>query len=113
MQALLFLAFAAAGAILWWTRDEYQSGESPFERLPEGVSPSPAGDNEVTASSGKRYRVSHWLPTSANQQFHVAELHGKPAWVAYWVNRSTGGRTHYASLGTADDVRAMKQDFSV
>lgn len=112
MQALLVLAFAAAGALLWWARDEYRSGESPFERLPEGVSPSPAGDSEVKASSGRKYRVSHWVPT-ASGQFHVAELHGKPAWVAYWVNRTTGARTHYASLGTADDVRAMKQDFSV
>lgn len=113
MQALLFLAFAATGVALWFMRDEYKPGESPFERLPQGVSPSPAGDTDVNASSGRKYVVSHWVPDAAGKQFHVAELKGKPAWVAYWADRATNKRTHYASMGTADDVRAMRGDFSV
>lgn len=114
MQILLVLGSLIAGGLLWMKyRDEYNAGESPFEQLPAGVSPSPAGDTMVNASSGRRYTVSHWVPDSSGKQFHVAELEGKPAWVSYYADRATGTRKLFAALGTNEDRDAMRKDFAL
>lgn len=114
MQALLVLGASVIGWLLWSRfGDEYKDGESPFQQLPAGVSPSPAGDQMVNASSGRRYTVSHWVPDSSGQQFHVAELEGKPAWVSYHVNKMTGARKLFAALGTTEDRDAMRKDWSL
>lgn len=112
MQALLVLLTAAAFGAWWWTRDHYAEGESPFENLPPGVSPSPAGSSDVTASSGRKYEVSHWIP-QGGKQLHVAELKGKPAWIAYWVDKVSGGRKTWASRGSSEEIAAMRKDFAL
>jgi hypothetical protein len=109
----VFLTLLAVGAgIAWLLADRYKPGESPFDQLPAGVSPSPAGSTNVKASSGNRYEVSHWVP-QGDQQFHVAELKGKPAWISYWATRSTGARTLHKAHASAGELNAMRKDFDV
>ena len=113
MQFILVLGLLGVGAAWWLRSHSYKDGEGPFDQLPSGASGKPAGSRDEQSSDGTRYRVYYWPPTAANQQFHVAELRGKPAWVSFWFDRGGGRRTLYRSLASAGELNDMRKDWAI
>lgn len=113
MQAVLLL-LSVLGFGAWWLKSHsYKDGEGPFEQLPAGVSGKPSGARDEASSDGSKYRVYYWAPTGANQQFHVAELKGKPVWISFWFDRNGGKRTLYRSLASAGELNDLRKDWGV
>jgi hypothetical protein len=113
MHLLGLLALAALGFFWWQSSHRYGDGDGPFDRLPAGTPPKPAGARDEAATDGTRYRVFYWTPTIDNRQLHVAELKGKPAWISFWFDRATGKRTLVASLASAGELNDLRKDWGV
>jgi hypothetical protein len=113
MHVLGLLALAAIGLFWWRSSHAYKAGDGPFDRLPAGVRPKPAGARDESSTDGTRYRVFYWAPTPDNRQLHVAELRGKPAWISFWFDRASGKRTLVASLASAGELNDMRKDWGI
>ena len=114
MHVLLSLGFLGALGAFWLIgKQRYKAGEGPFERLPSGVSQTPAGRRVESASDGTRYVVHYWPPAADGREFHVAEVKGRPSWISFWFEPSTGKRALVLSLATAGELNELRKDWDV
>lgn len=113
MQALLVLGFAAAFGLFHLLGGErFPKGDGPFDRLPLGLPPKPAGTSLATGASGRRYVVHAWPNQPDGRGFTVAVVKGKPEWLSFWT-QPTGQRTMHQSLATAGDLNSLRKDWVV
>lgn len=113
MQALLVLGTLIAFGAFWAIGKGYKAGESPFDRLPPGVSGKPSQTRVETVADGTAYRVSDWAPSLDGRSFHVAEVNGnRLGWVSFWLE-PTGKRTLYMALAEAGDLNDLRKDWAV
>jgi hypothetical protein len=109
---LVRLGLIAALGAFWFLGKRYRPGESPFDRLPAGVSPKPEGSKVETVADGTRYLVSFWTPSVDGRQFNVAEVKGNGGWISFWVEPS-GKRTLYMALAQSGELNDLRKDWGV
>jgi hypothetical protein len=112
MHPLIVLGVLGAFGALWLVGRRYAPGEGPFDRLPAGVSPKPAGSRVQASADGTRYLVHYWPPSSDGRQFHVAEVKGARAWLSFWADPA-GKRSLVLSLAHAGELNDMRKDWGV
>lgn len=112
MQALLTIGFLGALGAFWLLAKRYPEGESPFDRLPAGVAPKPAGSNVETVADGTRYTVYFWTPGADGKQFNVAEVKGRGGWISFWTDPS-GKRALYMALAQSGELNDLRKDWGV
>lgn len=112
MNLLLTLGFGFGLGLLWLVGKTWRDGESPFDRLPAGVSRTPLGSKLEQVADGTRYLVYFWPADAGGRTFHVATVKGSKAWVSFWLE-PTGKRTLYQSLASAGELVDLRKDWAL
>lgn len=112
MHFLLVVGFGVALGAFWLLGNRYKPGEGPFDRLPAGVAGKPSAVRVETVADGTQYRVYDWPKLPDGRSFHVAEVKGRPSWIAFYL-QPTGQRTLYMSLASAGDLNDLRKDWAI
>jgi hypothetical protein len=105
LGAATFAALASRGRKL-------PPGQNPFDAFPPGVDPHPLGTELVTASSKRRYAVTHFAHFDG-RVYYVAQTKGDVDWISYFV-QPTGARALWAANADhLEEIETMKRDFEL